>query len=138
MLTAWVGFHDVTPETGSVSFFDASHTWDVSGLDFFSQDLDGLEETARRQGIPIDIRPTTMKRGQVSFHHCKTVHGSGPNHGMQPRRSIAIHLQPTDNHAVVEADGSVIQHPNNDLVRRVDGVPDYSDDRICPLLWGEG
>lgn len=137
MLTAWVAFHDVTPEGGSVAFFDGSHQWDVTGLDFFSQDLDGLEAIAREQGFSIDIKPTTMKRGQVSFHHCRTVHGSGPNRSAEPRRSIAIHLQPTTNRARVKADGSVDRHRNNDLVRQVDGVPDYTDERVCPLLWGQ-
>jgi len=136
MLTAWVAFHDVTPEGGSVSFFDGSHRWEVTGLDFFSQDLDGLEAIAREQGLPVDIKPTTMKRGQVSFHHCRTVHGSGANRSSEPRRSIAIHLQPTTNRARVNEDGTIAPHSNNDLTRQVEGVPDYTDERICPLLWG--
>jgi hypothetical protein len=136
MLTAWVAFHDVSPENGSVGFFDGSHTWDVSGLDFFSQDLAGMEEAVRHQGFSIDIVPTTMKRGQVSFHHCRTVHGSGANRGSEPRRSIAIHLQPSTNAARVREDGTIDQHQNTTLTRQVDGIPDFSDDSICPLLWG--
>lgn len=136
MLTAWVPFHDVTPEDGSVSFFDGSHTWDVAGMDFFSQDLAGLERSAREQGVSGELVPTTIKRGQVSFHHCRTVHGSGPNRGSAPRRSIAIHLQPVENKALVGPDGTVDHHENNRLARQVDGVPDFSDDRFFPLLWG--
>jgi hypothetical protein len=136
MLTAWVAFHDVTPEGGSVGFFDGSHHWDVSGLDFFSQDLDGLESSVRKQGFSVNIKTTTMKRGQVSFHHCRTVHGSGPNRSAEPRRSIAIHLQPTTNRARVNADGTIAPHQNNTLAQSVDGVPDYTDERIFPLLWG--
>jgi ectoine hydroxylase-related dioxygenase (phytanoyl-CoA dioxygenase family) len=137
MLTAWVGFHDVDEAGGSVSFMDASHRWDVAGLDFFSQDLGGLEETLQEQGHPIDIRPTTMRRGQVSFHHCRTVHGSGPNRGPRPRRSLAIHLQPGDNHwqRNVRPDGQVHRHGNDRLATTVDGVPDYADPQICPQLW---
>lgn len=136
MLTAWVAFHDVTPEGGSVGFFDRSHTWDISGLDFFSQDLAGMETSVRDQGFSIDIKRTTMKRGQVSFHHCRTVHGSGPNRSGKPRRALAIHLQPTTNTAFVRPDGTIDEHANNRLARQVDGVPDFSDDRIFPLLWG--
>jgi len=135
MLTAWVGFHDVTPETGSVGFFDRSHHWDITGMDFFSQDLAGLEESVRSQGFTADIVPTMMRRGQVSFHHCRTVHGSGPNRGREPRRSLAIHLQPTDNEACFGPDGTLAPHQNNDLARKVDGKPDYSDERMFPLLW---
>lgn len=135
MLTAWVGFHDVAPETGSVGFFDRSHGWDVTGLDFFSQDLSGMEASAREQGFVINHVPVTMKRGQVSFHHCRTVHGSGPNRGTEPRRSLAIHLQPTDNEAVVGPDGTIAPHRNNELARSVDGRPDYGDEQVFPLLW---
>lgn len=137
MLTAWVAFHDVTPEGGSVAFFDRSHTWDISNLDFFSQDLDGMESAARKQGFAVEIKPTTMKRGQVSFHHCRTVHGSGPNRSAEPRRSIAIHLQPSTNRPEVNTDGTIAPHQNNTVTRQVDGLPDYADERICPLLWGE-
>jgi hypothetical protein len=137
MLTAWVAFHDVDDTSGSVSFLDGSHRWEVDGLDFFSQDLDQLADRIAAQGFDLRVRPTTMRRGQVSFHACRTVHGSGPNHGSAPRRSLAIHLQPGDNtwrrHAT--ADGVPARHGNDLLVQHVDGVPDYSDPRICPQLW---
>jgi ectoine hydroxylase-related dioxygenase (phytanoyl-CoA dioxygenase family) len=137
MLTAWVGFHAVDETGGSVSFLDASHRWDVGGLDFFSQDLGGLEAELVRQGFPVDVRPTRMGRGQVSFHHCRTVHGSGPNRGTGPRRSLAIHLQPGTNawRRHPTPDGGPARHGNDLLVRTVDGFPDYADPRICPLLW---
>jgi ectoine hydroxylase-related dioxygenase (phytanoyl-CoA dioxygenase family) len=131
MLTAWVGFHDVDETGGSVSFVDGSHRWDVSGLDFFSQDLAALEAEIARQGHTLDIRHTRMRRGQVSFHHCRTVHGSGPNHGTGPRRSLAIHLQPGDNRHRPGTAG----HGNDRLVRLRDGVPDYADPEVCPQLW---
>ena len=137
MLTAWVGFHDVDEAGGSVSFVDGSHRWDVDGLDFFVQDRDRQADKLARQGHEVTMRPTRMRRGQVSFHHCRTVHGSGPNRGPEPRRSLAIHLQPADNRwrRYVTPDGTVARHANNGLVRQVDGVPDYTDPRICPLLW---
>ncbi|GAA5199169.1 hypothetical protein GCM10023322_74140 [Rugosimonospora acidiphila] len=137
LLTAWVGFHDVDPDGGSVSFLDGSHRWDVTGLDFFSQDLGGLEARLTRQGYPVAARPTRMRRGQVSFHHCRTVHGSGPNRGAGPRRSLAIHLQPAANryrHHLTAA-GEPARHGNDRLVRGVDGAPDYADPRVCPTLW---
>lgn len=135
MLTAWVAFHDVSPGQGSVGFFDGSHRWDVAGTDFFRQDLDVLETSVRAQGHHVQVVPTTMRRGQVSFHHCRTVHGSGPNTSDAPRRSIAIHLQPDDNRVAVAEDGSIADHLNNELTRVVDGYPDFTDERICPQLW---
>jgi hypothetical protein len=137
MLTAWVAFHDVDEASGSVSFLDGSHRWNVDGLDFFAQDLGRLADHIPHQGFAAQVRPTTMRRGQVSFHNCRTVHGSGPNRGAVPRRSLAIHLQPGDNRwrRHVGSDGQVTRHGNDRLVRRIDGVPDYTDPRICPRLW---
>ncbi len=43
-------------------------------------------------GEKIEKVPLIMKAGQVSFHHCFTYHGSGPNTTSLPRRSMAIHL----------------------------------------------
>lgn len=137
MLTAWVGFHDVDENCGSVSFLDGSHRWEVPGLDFFSQNLAALEAQIGRQGYELTVRPTRMRRGQVSFHHCRTVHGSGPNRSGAPRRSLAIHMQPADNRwrERLRPDGTPARHGNDALVRAVDGVPDYTDARICPRLW---
>ena len=77
-----------------------------------------------------------LPRGSVTFHHCGTVHGSGPNRSAAPRRSMAIHLQPADNrHRGLGDDARPTYHRNDELVRRVDGTPDYTDPRICPVLF---
>lgn len=88
-------------------------------------------------GRPVPALPLLMRRGQVSFHHCRTVHGSGPNTSARPRRSLAIHLQPGDNRwqLVQRPDGTRIEHGNDALVRTVDGAPDYADPLVCPVLW---
>ena len=137
MLTAWVGFHDVDEVGGSVSVLDGTHLWDMSGLDFYDQNLEHLERELRRSGRVFDRRPMTVRRGQVSFHDCRTVHGSGPNYSSAPRRSLAIHLQPADNRwqAIGLPDGTLAEHANDRFVRRVAGVPDYTDPRLCPVLW---
>jgi ectoine hydroxylase-related dioxygenase (phytanoyl-CoA dioxygenase family) len=78
-----------------------------------------------------------LPRGHVSFHNCKTIHGSGPNRGDRPRRSIAIHLQDEPNHyqAFTYRSGNHAGHGNDRLCRSINGVPDYSDPFICPQLW---
>lgn len=132
MLTAWVGFHDVDEVNGGVSFLPGSHRWDITGLDFFSQDAEALEASIVAQGFdPTPVVPR-MRRGQVSFHHCRTVHGSSANRGTAPRRSLAIHLQPTTNRWRPGA-----SHPNDTLVRTDPATdsPDYTDPAIQPLLW---
>jgi ectoine hydroxylase-related dioxygenase (phytanoyl-CoA dioxygenase family) len=137
MLTAWVPFHDVGEREGAVSFVAGSHRWteDVV-LDFFDPDLSTLEGVR----VDHDVTPVIAEipRGAMSFHHCRTVHGSGPNLGDEPRRSMAIHLQPGDNHFVTHLadDGAVTHHPNDLLVRTTEGgAPDYADPAVCPRLW---
>ncbi|MCL2730163.1 MAG: phytanoyl-CoA dioxygenase family protein [Actinomycetia bacterium] len=136
MLTAWVPFHDIQEEHGPVMFVAGSHRLDTgTDLDFFDQDLSTVDRYAAEHDLR--IVSATLTRGQVSFHHCRTVHGSGPNRSGEPRRSLAVHLQPGDNHHVAarNPDGSVAGHHNDRLTARPDGTPDYADPAVCPRLW---
>jgi hypothetical protein len=130
MLTAWVPFHDVGPAEGGISFADASHLWpDDVALDFFDSDLSTLDRL--RGSRRVEVVAPRIPRGAVSFHDCRTVHGSGPNLSGRPRRSLAVHLQPGGNRH-----SGVARHGNDDLVRRGgDGRPDYADPAVCPRLW---
>lgn len=137
MLTAWVPFHDITYAHGPLMFAAGSHRWnEQADLSFFDQDLSAIDRYAAEHDLRIVT--ATLGRGQVSFHHCKTLHGSGPNHSGEPRRSIAIHLQPGDNHHITasSSDGTIATHDNDRLVApRPDGTPDYADPALCPRLW---
>jgi hypothetical protein len=135
MLTAWIPFHDVDERTGTITFMDGSHRWpeEVSAaLNFFSNDLNGMEAELGKRGYEVVKIPACMRAGQVSFHGCLTVHGSGANLSGLPRRSIAVHLQDLEN-SYQPGD----HHGLDDLVRRQDGIPDYSDPVLCPVLWSE-
>ncbi|GAA1939123.1 phytanoyl-CoA dioxygenase family protein [Kitasatospora viridis] len=137
MLTAWVPFHDVTEAHGPLMFAAGSHRWqEEADLSFFDQDLSTIGRYADAHDLRIVT--ATLGRGQVSFHHVRTLHGSGPNHSGEARRSIAVHLQPGDNHHVHahNADGSLVRHGNDRLAAaRPDGTPDYADPAVCPRLW---
>jgi hypothetical protein len=139
MLTAWAPFHDCGDEEGTITMIDGSHLWpdNTQALDFFSNDLEGLEAKFDTGGAEVVKIPCQLKKGQVSFHHCLTIHGSGPNHSQRPRRSLAIHLQDDANEWKEHrwADGALAGHDNDHMVRKIDGHPDYRDPRICPQLW---
>ncbi|MFI9291810.1 phytanoyl-CoA dioxygenase family protein [Streptomyces gardneri] len=130
-------FHDVTDDHGPLMFAAGSHRWkEQPDLSFFDQDLTTIERHADEHDLR--IVSVTLTRGQISFHHSKTLHGSGPNHSGEARRSIAIHLQPGDNrHATVHhPDGTRAGHHLDLLVAaRPDGAPDYTDPALCPRLW---
>ena len=92
MLTGWVPFHDVRPDHGPVMFVDGSHRWETHATgDFWNHDLDALAKVA--SGHDAHVSQALVPRGGISFHHCRTVHGSGPNISGEPRRAIAVHLQ---------------------------------------------
>ncbi|GAA2110318.1 hypothetical protein GCM10009841_32290 [Microlunatus panaciterrae] len=136
MLTAWVPFHEVRSEHGPVMFVDGSHLWDDVTGDFWDPDLGSLTRLAADRET--HVSEALVPRGGVSFHHCRTIHGSGTNTSGEPRRAIAVHLQDAPNrfrhHRL--PDSTMARHGLDSLVRRtVDGDPDYSDPAICPLLW---
>jgi len=132
MLTAWVPFHRIDESLGPMYVIDGSHRFpdNTEHLDFFEPDLEKLEAQFVTGGMPVRKVPMLLDRGQVSFHHCLTIHGSGPNVAAVPRRSIAIHLQPEENRH-----SGLASHGNDRLVRRINGVPDYTDPAVCPTLW---
>lgn len=139
MLTAWVPFHDCDEEMGTLAVIPGSHLWpdNTLNLDFFNPDLDELERRFDTGGHAVVKVPLKLKKGQMSFHHCLTIHGSGPNRSAKPRRSIAIHLQDDANRwrEYRWESGELATHENDVLVRQVDGHPDYTDPKICPQLW---
>ena len=139
MLTAWIPFHDCTQEMGTITMIDGSQHWpdNTERLDFFMHDLNALEQNFVTGGREVRKIPMNMLKGQVSFHHCLVIHGSGPNFSGQPRRSIAVHLQDASNHyqEYRHGNGSLAHHCNDELARQVNGVPDYADPVLCPVLF---
>ena len=131
MLTAWIAFADVTEDDGAMAIVDGSHRWsDDVGIQWDGVPFSIIDTVLAEHEA--ELVPICVKRGQVSFHHCKAIHGSGPNRGKKPRRSFVVHFQPGTNHYVERGH----YHPNDDLVRRTaNGEPDYSDPQISPQLY---
>jgi len=131
MLTAWIPFADVSRKDGAMSMVDGSHMWtDELQIEWEKASFSVIDAVLAERGAT--LVPIELKRGQVSFHHCKTLHGSGPNLGKEPRRSLVVHFQPSDNEYVERGH----YHPNDDLVSETgSGFPDYSDPHICPSLF---
>jgi ectoine hydroxylase-related dioxygenase (phytanoyl-CoA dioxygenase family) len=131
MLTAWVAFDDVTEDMGALRFVDGSHRWGpvIGGNAFFETDLDRSRQQAQvPEGEEWREVVAELATGQVSFHHCKTIHGSGPNVSDRHRRSVAIHL--------VSGEATVVagrHHPNLELFDAEPGTP-FRGPRF-PRLW---
>lgn len=148
MLTAFIPFHDCGPEMGTITMVDGSHRWAEIGREdsmvrhFAERDKADLErvlaENAAYNGAEIDKIPMLIPKGHMSFHHCRTYHGSGANLSPRPRRAISFHLQDgaNANQRFELGDGTFAAYNHDVLVRRLpDGRPDYADPDFCPVLW---
>ena len=148
MLTAFIPFHDCGEEMGTITMIDGSHRWQEIGRDdsmtrhFAERDLSDLElvlaENAAYNHAEVVKIPMIIPKGHMSFHHCRTYHGSGTNRSQRPRRAISFHLQDGDNayRRFVLSTGEVLAYNHDAVVRRLpDGRPDYSDPDFCPVLW---
>ncbi|MFE4602062.1 phytanoyl-CoA dioxygenase family protein [Kitasatospora indigofera] len=148
MLTAFIPFHDCGEENGTITMVDGSHRWreldsgEDSSRHFAQRDRSELEEllaeNARFNGQQVRKIPMLIPRGHVSFHHCRTYHGSGPNLAADPRRAVSLHLQDGANEyrGHTRPDGSPVVYNHDVVVRRTpDGRPDYADPDICPPIW---
>ncbi len=142
MLTAWIPFHDCDEAIGPLVVLDRSHKW--SGIEdtrFFKEyDLESLEQRFHQENRQIVKVPMTLKKGQLSFHHCRTIHGSYPNHSNSCRLSIAVHLQDGANRyrPFWNKKGQQIHIIDEFLCRKLpNGDPDFSDPAAFPIVWSE-
>jgi ectoine hydroxylase-related dioxygenase (phytanoyl-CoA dioxygenase family) len=148
MLTAFIPFHDCGEPMGTITMVDGSHRWQEIGGDdrvtnhFAARDRSELEDllqaNARHNGAEVRKIPMIIPKGHMSFHHCRTYHGSAGNHSPQPRRAVSLHLQDGANayRRYPLADGGVVEYNHDCLVRRdAAGNPDYADPEFCPVIW---
>jgi ectoine hydroxylase-related dioxygenase (phytanoyl-CoA dioxygenase family) len=142
LLTAWIPFHDCDEARGPLVVLDKSHQW--SGLQdmrhFNDPHLENLTEQFRTEGKKVVKVPMTLKKGQVSFHHCWTIHGSYPNRSDKFRQALAVHLQDGKNRyrPYINHQGREIHIFDEQLCRKLpNGEPDFSDPQVFPVLWSE-
>ena len=149
MLTAFIPFHDCDESMGTITMVDGSHVWqeipgDDSTRHFAHRDRTELDELLRanatHNGATVNPIPMVIPKGHMSFHHCRTYHGSGPNLSDRPRRAVSLHMQDGANRyrPYRKPNGQEVVYNHDVLVRRTDdGHPDYADPAYCPVLWQE-
>ena len=139
MLTAWIPFHDCDETIGTITMIEGSNRWpdNTQVLDFFDGDLEDLEKKFKTGGSEVKKVPMQLKKGQVSFHHTLTIHGSGPNLSDKPRRSMAVHLQGDDNkyQEFLLQNGKPAIHYNCIIGKRENDVPDFTAPEAFPVLY---
>lgn len=149
MLTAWIPLQDTREETGTLRVLPGSHRWAACqrGEDltwakgFMTRNTDEVRDRLVAAGHAFEPVPIELRRGQVSFHHMRTLHSSSPNRSDQPRCAITVHLQDGANRylAARDATGAPASYVHDPYVRRLsNGEPDYADPEICPVIWPDG
>jgi len=106
MITAWIPLTDFSSEMGPITL------------------APDRRETAKHKRMP-------LKAGDLVLFGKSLLHGNPPNFGDQPRRALAAHFASGD--LSYRAHGK-FSHVNERIVSRIDGLPNFRDERVCPLI----
>ena len=106
MLTAWIPLIDFSHDMGPITIVPRNH--DLS-----------------------DHKRMTLNQGDLVIFDKTITHGNPQNFGKIPRRALAAHFATGDLH--YQPSGK-FSHINERLVRTKNGVPDFTDPAVCPLL----
>ncbi len=141
MLSAWIPFHNIDAKRAPLVVIDGSHKWQGNEhmRTFNNQNLKDIENSFFESGKKVVEVPMILQKGQVSFHHCLTIHGSYPNFSNETRLSFALYLQDYDNsYQIYHNQGKQVHHFLDQMCRKLpNGNPDYNDPEIFPTLWSE-
>jgi hypothetical protein len=90
-LTCWIALDDSTRDNGCLYYVPGSHKWNLLPVTGLAGDMNEimtvLDEEQKKAFQPL---PIELKRGQCSFHHPLTVHGSYENRSDRPRRATLV------------------------------------------------
>lgn len=142
MLTAWIPLQDCSADMGPLLVLDGSHRWaDTDDLrSFRNTDLGAVGSRIDPDRAGAATRSMVLEKGQVSFHHCRTVHASGANRSTQARVSLAVHLQDGANRwrPFYNKQGERWQLVNDRLAQcDANNNPNYTDPAVFPVLWAD-
>ena len=92
-LTCWIALDDSTRDNGCLYYVPRSHKWNLLPVTGLAGDMNEimtvLDEEQKQAFRPV---PIELKRGQCSFHHPLTVHGSYENRSDRPRRATLVNV----------------------------------------------
>ena len=92
-LTCFIALDDCDEENGCLRYVRGSHRWPLLPVTGLAGDKDAirsvLSSQQQEQFHPISAR---LKRGEASFHHPLTVHGSRENRSDRPRRATVVNV----------------------------------------------
>ena len=91
-LTCWIGLDDSTRENGCIHYVPGSHRWDLLPITGLAGDMQAIRGVLDDRQWAVFNEPVAveLKKGECSFHHPLTVHGSFENRSERPRRAAVI------------------------------------------------
>ena len=133
MVTCWVALDATTVEGGTMELVRGSHRWPLSApAREFHAPADYRAEmlaAAKAAGVAQpEIVPIVVPAGGGSFHHGGIWHGSGPNRGREPRRSLVSHCLSSEARFHPTEVGPIYGR-----YRRIGS--DEMDESFFPILW---
>jgi ectoine hydroxylase-related dioxygenase (phytanoyl-CoA dioxygenase family) len=133
MVSCWIALDATTAEGGTVEYVRGSHRWGPGPMpDQFHNPADyqaAMREAA--DGRAADIVPIAVAPGSAVVHHGWLWHGSGPNRGGRPRRSVVAHCVPDA--AAFHPVNRGGMYPVYGRYRRPGS--DVMDEAFFPILW---
>lgn len=92
-LTCFIPLDDTDEENGCPYYVPGSHRWRLLPVTGLASDMNAIQsvltEEEKSQFEPV---AAVSKRGEASFHHPLTVHGSFHNRSARPRRAVALNF----------------------------------------------
>jgi non-heme Fe2+,alpha-ketoglutarate-dependent halogenase len=134
ILTAWVALSPATRESGCMQLATGSHIGELAPhKDTFGQD----NMLSRGQEMQVEVDPArcvdvALAPGQMSLHHVKIAHGSGPNESNDRRIGFVIRYVPAHVRQTAGKDDSAMLVRGKDRYGHFELQPrpkgDFTDD----------
>jgi hypothetical protein len=92
-LTCFIALDDCDEENGCLQYVPGSHRWPLLPITGLANDMDAIRTVlSPEQKGQFHPTPARLKRGEASFHHPLTVHGSRENRSDRPRRATVVNV----------------------------------------------
>jgi hypothetical protein len=91
-ITCWIGLDDATRENGCMWYVPGSHRWGLLPITGLAGDMHAVRMvlTPEQQAAFDAQTPIELRRGEATFHHPLTMHGSYENRSQRPRRAAVL------------------------------------------------
>lgn len=93
-LTCWIALDDTDETNGSIQYVRGSHRWPLLPMTGLAGEMTAIREVLDAEQCNAMANPVSVaiRRGECTFHHPMTVHGSHANRSNKPRRATVVNL----------------------------------------------